>query len=104
MSPERPQLLDEPVVLFARPLAPQELDDLLTAARKLEPVAPRAVDRVGAGHALGVAAVPCVFGQAHLLHRRLARERRARFVGRRHAAVLADTAGKSMSVWATLLT
>src|SRR5690348_7008202 len=43
---ERPQLLDQPVIELARPLALQELADLLAADRELRPVAPLRVLRV----------------------------------------------------------
>ena len=82
-----PELLDQAVVDLAGPLALQEGLDRFTSHRELGAIAPHAVPGVGLGHPLRVAAVPGVFGHAHLLHRRLAgegRQGRAGFVGVDH--------------------
>src|SRR5690242_14754981 len=70
-----PDFLDQAVVELLGPLAAQELHDRLAPAEKLAPVAPGAVGRIGERDALGVAAVPGIFGGARLLHRAVARER-----------------------------
>ena len=44
---EGPKLLDQAVVQFTRPFAGQEFDDLGAANRKLGPVPPLAVGRIG---------------------------------------------------------
>src|SRR6185436_19548098 len=61
-----PKLLDQAIVEFFGPFAPQELDDGLAPGKKLGPVAPLAVDGIDQRHPLGVARIPAVFGQAHL--------------------------------------
>jgi hypothetical protein len=70
--------LDQPVVEFTRPLALQKGLRLRPANRELGTVAPLGIHRVGRRHALGIARIPGVFGQAHLLPRRLCGEGRQR--------------------------
>jgi hypothetical protein len=76
VAAEGPQLLDEPVVEFLRPLAAQEGLDLLATDRELGAVAPAGVFRVDPRADFGVARVPGVLGAAHLLRRSLFGERR----------------------------
>src|SRR5690242_7415495 len=67
IAAERPQVLAQRVLALALPLAAQERHDLLAAAEELVAVAPLRVLGVGAGHALGVAAVAGVLGGLDLL-------------------------------------
>src|SRR5215210_179599 len=75
---EAPQVLLEPVVELAFPLAGKEVPDRLPPLEELVPVAPHRVLRVGHRHLLGVAGVPGVLGCFDLLPRRLLVERRKR--------------------------
>ena len=75
---KRPDLLDQPVVELALPLARQEGDDGVAALEEFRAVAPAAVERVGERDALGIARVPGVFGHACLLGGGLGVERRKR--------------------------
>src|SRR5262249_3719306 len=77
-SLEGPQLLDQPIVELAVPLAGEEADDLLAPVEELRAIPPARVGRVGLGHLLGIARVPGILGQTNLLRRGLARERRKR--------------------------
>src|SRR5262249_34303222 len=78
---EGPQLLDQPVVELAIPFARQKFLDRLAALDELGAVAPAAGRRVGERDARGLARVPAVLGEAHLLGRGLQRERRQRRAG-----------------------
>src|SRR5215218_4090470 len=73
-----PQLLHQPVVELARPLALEEGLYLLAALKELVAVAPHGVLGVGESHPLGVACVPGVLGHLHLLSRSLFRKGRYR--------------------------
>src|SRR5262245_9622803 len=99
---EGPQLLDQPVVELAVPLAPQEGLDRLAPGQELGAVPPAAVDGVGERHAGGVAGVPGVLSEADLLRRGLEREwrergagqgtsKRSRFITLSHAATKSRT-------------
>src|SRR3569832_71485 len=81
---ERPELLDQPVVDLLGPFAREDRHDLFAAADKLGAVTPRAVRCIGQRHALRIAAVPAVFGAAHLLDGGLAREWRKRWTALGH--------------------
>ena len=59
-----PHCFDQAVVEFFIPLAAQEFADGVAALEDFGPVAPMAVFGVGQGNAIGVAAVPGVFGHA----------------------------------------
>src|SRR5205807_2456021 len=63
---EGPDLLDEPVVELATPLAAQERLDLGASVQKLGPVSPYRVLGVGERDPLRVAGVPGVLGHPHL--------------------------------------
>ena len=71
---ERPDFLDQAVVELALPFGGQERDDLITAAGEFGSVAPLTVGCVGEGHAMGIARVPAVLGQANLLDCRVESE------------------------------
>src|SRR5262245_48556574 len=47
---ERPQLLDQSIVQFAAPFASKKRDDLLAPGDEFRPIAPAALETVGAGH------------------------------------------------------
>src|SRR5215211_8293830 len=64
---EAPEVLFQPVVELASPLAPEEGDDLLAALEELVAVAPLRVLGVGEGDLIGVAGVPSVLGRLDLL-------------------------------------
>lgn len=70
----RPQLFDQPVVQFARPLAFEEGLYLRAPNRELGAVAPDRVRRIGLCYALWVTRVPGVLGEADFLRRSLACE------------------------------
>src|SRR5262245_29369685 len=57
---ECPQLLDQSIVQLAVPFATKKRDDLLTAGDEFRPIAPAALEAVGAGHLLGVARIPAI--------------------------------------------
>src|SRR5215218_4553058 len=64
---EAPEVLFQPVVELASPLAPEEGDDLLAALEELVAVAPLRILRISQRHLLGVAGVPGVLGRFDLL-------------------------------------
>src|SRR5262245_60636747 len=78
---EGPDLLDQPIVELALPLAHQERLDGLAALKHLGAIAPAAVDRVGERDARGIACIPRVFGHARLRseERRVGKECEARW-------------------------
>src|SRR6266699_1648005 len=73
---EGPDLLDEPVVELATPLAAQERLDLGASVQKLGPISPHRVLGVGERDPLRVAGVPGVLGHPHLGDCALPGERR----------------------------
>ena len=75
---ERPEILDQAILVLLRPFAGEERDDRGAALEKLGAVAPAAVLGIGQRHALGVARIPGVFGHAGLLGGGLSGERRKR--------------------------
>src|ERR1017187_10975955 len=64
---ECPQLLDQAVVELARPFAHQECLDGVAALQEPDSIAPAAVGRIGWRHSSGIARIPRVFGNTHLL-------------------------------------
>ncbi|MNY37562.1 hypothetical protein D3C86_1721340 [compost metagenome] len=72
---ERPEFLDQPVVQLLGPFAGQEALGLFAVVGELGAVAPLGVQGVGQGHALRVARVPAVFGQANFFNGRFTGER-----------------------------
>ena len=60
---EGPEFLLQAVVEFSRPLAPEQFDDRRATVDKFGAIAPFGIFRVGQSHALGIAAVPTVFGE-----------------------------------------
>src|SRR5204863_391346 len=73
---EGPDLLDEPVVELATPLAAQKRLDLGASVQKLGPISPHRVLGVGERDPLRVAGVPGVLGHPHLGDCALRGERR----------------------------
>src|ERR1700733_4196682 len=71
-----PQLLDQAVVQFSRPLPLQESDNLLSSGWELGAVSPPRIDGIGERHLFRVACVPAILGQSHLLDGGLLSERR----------------------------
>lgn len=63
---ECPQLLDEPVVQFSRPLSPEKSDDLIPAGREFGTISPSRIHTVSQRDLLGVTRIPAIFGEAHL--------------------------------------
>src|SRR4051812_8781933 len=61
-----PQLFDEAVVEFLRPLPGQEPDDFVSAVYKFIAIAPAAVESVPLGNFFGVTGVPVILGRAYL--------------------------------------
>src|SRR4029450_7006481 len=64
---ERPELLDQAVVELSVPLAREECLDRLATLQELRAVPPATVDRVRERDARGIARVPGVLGEAHLV-------------------------------------
>src|SRR5258705_13642745 len=74
--PKCPELLDQPVVELATPLARQERLDFITALQKFDAIAPATIRRVSQRHPRAIARVPRVFRHAYLLRGRFCGERR----------------------------
>jgi len=68
------QLLDQSIFQLTPPFALQELDNLPAANRKLGPIAPATVDRIGQGNLVCVFRIPAVFRHSDLLDRRFTGE------------------------------
>src|SRR5437016_27608 len=66
---------------FFGPLASEESNNFASPVDKLRAVPPSGIDRVGKSHLCRIATVPAIFGEAHLLNRALAGERRQRQTG-----------------------
>src|SRR5215472_19373330 len=73
---KRPEFLDEPVVEFTLPLAREKSHDIVATVQEFDAVPPSAFFGIGRCDALGIARVPGIFGEAHLLRGRLLGERR----------------------------
>src|ERR1700682_4185113 len=67
MSLEGPQLFDQAIVQFLRPLAGKKRDDLLPSIQKFRAVSPARIDRVRQSHFLRIARIPAIFRQTYLL-------------------------------------
>jgi hypothetical protein len=70
------ELLDQPLVELATPLARQERLDFIAALQKLDAIAPATIRRVSQRHPRAIARVPRVFRHAHLPRGRFRGERR----------------------------
>src|SRR5882724_8035607 len=68
---KRPDLLDQPILQLANPLAYEECLDGLAATNDRGAVAPDAIDRIGERYFGRIARVPRVFRHAYLLRGRL---------------------------------
>src|SRR6266568_730112 len=79
---ERPEILDQTILVLPRPFAGEERNDRGAAFEKFGAVTPAAVLGIGQRHAFGVARIPGVLGHAGLLRGGLSGERRKR--GTRH--------------------
>src|ERR1700676_634761 len=66
---KRPELLDQPVVQFARPFTRQERLDGVASLQELGAVAPATIFGIGKRDPSGLASVPRVLGHARLLGR-----------------------------------
>src|SRR5258705_4253253 len=73
---KRPDLLDQPILQLANPLAYQECLDGLAATNELGAIAPDAIHRIGKRYFGRIARVPRVFRHACLLRSRFCGERR----------------------------
>src|SRR6202021_2915188 len=73
---ERPEILDQAILVLPAPFAGQKRHDRDAAFKKFRTVTPTAVFRVGQRDALGIARVPGIFGHAGLLGGGLFGERR----------------------------
>ena len=60
---ERPEFLDETVVVFFRPFPGEEGDDVSPADNELRPVSPMTVFGIAQTNMLRIATVPIIFGQ-----------------------------------------
>src|SRR5262249_11008431 len=63
-----PQFLDQPVVEFSRPFAPEKTDNLLPADEEFGSVAPPALLAVGKSHFFRITGIPSIFRQTDLLN------------------------------------
>src|ERR1700722_1526372 len=72
---ERPQLLDQAILVLMAPLARQELDDLFSSGYKLGAIAPHAIDRIRQRDLLRIARVPSILRLAYLCGGGFARKR-----------------------------
>src|SRR5260221_4185286 len=72
---ERPEILDQPVLVFLLPLARQERDDRGAAFEEFRTIPPAAVFGVAQRYPLGIARIPGVLGHAGLLVRGFPGER-----------------------------
>src|SRR3954469_2518922 len=75
---ERPEILDQAIVVLLRPFAGEEFDDRLAALEELGAVTPAAVLGVGQRHLDRIARIPGVFRHARLLGGSFAGEGRQR--------------------------
>src|ERR1700716_365876 len=73
---ERPEILDQAILMLLRPFASEERDDRGAALEKFGAVAPAAVLGIGQRHAFGIPGIPGVFGHAGFLGGGLSGERR----------------------------
>src|SRR5712671_5008218 len=73
---KRPDLLDQPILQLANPLAYEECLDGLTATNELGAIAPDAIHRIGTRYFGRIARVPAILGEARLLRGRFCGERR----------------------------
>src|SRR5437879_2418779 len=78
---ERPEILDQAILVLLRPFAGEERHDRGAALENFGAVTPAAPFRIGERHAFGVACIPGIFGHAGFLGRGLSRERRKRGAG-----------------------
>ena len=69
-----PQLLNEPIVRFLRPLASKKGDNLCSSIYKLPPISPSRVESISERYFLRITGIPTVLSQANLLNRGLAGE------------------------------
>src|SRR5438045_7704989 len=64
-----PKFFNQPVVQLFRPLAFQELDDLLPPIGKFGAISPARVDCISQGHPLWITRIPAILFKANLLNR-----------------------------------
>src|SRR2546427_11120810 len=69
-----PQLLNEPIVQFLRPLASKKGDNLCSSVHKLRPISPSRVGCISERYFLRITRIPTVLSQVNLLNRGLAGE------------------------------
>lgn len=65
----RPDLLDQSIPVFHRPLPDQETAHLIPAVQEFRPVAPFCIVSIGQHHLFGIARVPCVLCHANFFDR-----------------------------------
>ena len=75
---ERPEILDQAVLVLLGPFAGEKRNDRGTTLEEFGPVAPAAVLGIGQRHALRIARIPGVLRHAGFLGGGLFRERRQR--------------------------
>src|SRR5712691_401983 len=73
-----PDLLDQPILQLANPLARQESLDGLAATNELGTVAPDAIQRIGKRYVGRIARVPSILSEARLLRSAFGCKRRQR--------------------------
>src|SRR6266849_8812367 len=78
---KRPDLLDQPILQLANPLAYEECLDGLAATNELGAVAPDAIHRIGECYFGRIARVPGILGEARLLRGAFGRKGRQRWAG-----------------------
>src|SRR6266478_796864 len=64
---ERPEILDQAILMLPCPFAGEERDDRGAAFKEFGAVAPAAIFRIGQRHAFGIARIPGVFGHPGFL-------------------------------------
>src|SRR5580692_4509868 len=78
---KRPDLLDQPILQLANPLAYEECLDGFAATNELGAVAPDAVHRIGERYFGGIARVPGILGETRLLRGAFGGKGRQRWAG-----------------------
>src|SRR5271155_1398042 len=73
---ERPEILDQAIILLLRPFAREKRDDRRPALKNLGAITPTAVLGIGERDAFGIARIPGILRHARLLRGSLAGERR----------------------------
>src|SRR5260221_14420970 len=85
-----PDLLDQPILQFANPLACEECLDRRAATNELGAVAPDAIHRIGKRYLGRIARVPSILGEARLLRIAFGRKGRQWWAGHGRSLLVSD--------------